>query len=706
MVISGGQEYIYAPHKGETVRTAPFRVEEVGSGKAAEVVWEIVSSSPGAVIGADGVVSIDDTYTAGDINGTDIVIRAAVKRDGSETPETVAAVLHVREAQKAVSFEIVLPQSVRAGEGTKISLGNCTDQYGEPMDAPRGEVKWAFSSEMLSVRDGRLWALGKAGQEVFAAVFAGADDAVAEKRFIVTEQENYIPDAETLKKLAGADIKIINKKDALQCREVDAGAYVYVKEALTGAEELEIDTAAMVNAGKNTKYQVTVRRSDGSIYTEDRRADGDGKLRLFLKDASAAEVSPVLGFSLGNCSLGEAEGYFHVSAKAQYTGREAYGFRGAVSETEGGVSLGDGENFFAAALPDGFYRIKITKPLGGTGRSTVKINGASQGTNVGNQGTGGREGIHPYTYLMEDVYVEGGTARLSLEEKDFTLASVEIRRAPQIVKRRVHIYLGGDSTVSNYYPIEEEEPRPGRFQTGWGQVFGQYVTGANAVTNLAGGGTYAKSWYEMAFPGVLQNGQPGDYFILQAGINDRTYSSQEEMAEYLTRMINACREKGIIIILATAMQCPKFWKDRNGREVGEYGRPEGSGLAPFMDVIRKLAEEKEVFLVDTGRLTGEWYERMGRTYVMRNYHLYNVESGVEEDTLHLSYHGAMKIAELIATELAHMRAEGKKDGLGNTLEGLSFHETAEYEAAHVDAMGGKTFVKVTGIRAVYRRYGE
>ena len=176
--------------------------------------------------------------------------------------------------------------------------------------------------------------------------------------------------------------------------------------------------------------------------------------------------------------------------------------------------------------------------------------------------------------------------------------------------------------------------------------------------------------------------------------------------EYLTKMIDQCREKGIIVILVTTMQSPKFWKDKDGNEVGEHDVPAGSGLAPFMDSIRELAAEKEVFLVDTGKLTGEWYSQVGRTYVAQNYHLYNRETNVEEDTLHLSYHGALKIAELIATALAEMQAEGVTDGMGNTLDGLSFHEMKEYEFVCQDGAGQKITVEVTGVQAVYRRYGE
>ena len=709
MKITGGQEYIYAPREGTEARTAPYTVilgEAEGGQVVSDVTWEILTSASGASVSADCVVTIDGTYVAGDINGTDIVIQATANGNDGEPGATATVTLHVREAERVSSFEILLPDSIQGGTGAAISLANWVNQYGEPMEAPGSEVNWAFSHEKLSVEEGQLQVRMKVGKESFAAVCATVDGVSVEKRFIVTKEENYEPSPEMLEKLARAEIVILREVDFTQAREVDTETYVYVRESLAGVTALEVDVSGMINAGPDTDYQVAVRHGDGSMTLEDRKADADGKIRLALQDAEAVEVSPVLRFCLGNCEQAGAQGILHVAVTDQYTGQEAYGFYGPVADVTGGVSLRGTANSFVVALPEGFYNIKITKPLSGTGRSTVKINGASQGTNVGNQGTGGRTGILPYTYLMEDVFVEGGTARISLEEKDFTLAAVEVRKTPEIAERRVHIYLGGDSTVSNYYPIEEAEPQPGRFQTGWGQVFGQYVTEANVVTNLAGGGTYAKSWYEMAFTGVLQNGQPGDYFLIQAGINDRTYSNQEEMVEYLTEMIDQCREKGIIVILATTMQSPKFWKDRDGNEVGEHDVPEGSGLAPFMDAIRKLAAEKEVFLVDTGKLTGEWYSQTGRTFVAQNYHLYNRETNVEEDTLHLSYHGALKVAELIATALAEMQAEGVTDGMGNTLDGLSFHDMTEYEFVCQDGAGEAITVEVTGVQAVYRRYGE
>lgn len=706
MQITGGQEYIYAPHAGETVQSEPFTVTK-GEGENAqpvEVTWSILSSGGGVSVSADGVVTLTDAYVAGDINGTDITLQAAW---GEGSDESLTATLHVREAQRIASFELSLPDAVKRREQPEIALINCVDQYGEPMEAPDLEnVLWETSNENLTVRNGALQCFLPGTEIDYAVVCATIDGVTVEKRFIVHSLDEYQPDAAAMEQLAQAKIKVLREIDFSQEREVDAGAYAYVNKDTAGLQELSVDVTGLVNYSANTIYQVTVLHEDGSVTKEDVHADGSGKINLKLDKATAVEVSPVLMFSMGLSTLEETDGYVHVEAAEKYTGEELYGFYGPVAGTTGGVSLRNESGMFVAALPDGFYNIRITKPTSGTGRSTVRVNGASQGTNVGNKGTGDRNGSLPYIYLMEDVRVDGGTMRLSLSEKDYSLAAVEIRKTPEITERRVHIYIGGDSTVSNYYPIETSEPNPGRYQTGWGQVFAQYVTEENAVTNLAGGGTYAKSWYEMAFPGVVQNGQPGDYFIIQAGINDRSYSNVDEMIQYLTKMIDECQEKGIIVILATTMQSCKFWKDASGNEIGEFGTPEGSGLAPYMEAIRKLAEEKQVFLVDTGKMTSEWYSVVGRSYVAQNYHLYNAQRGVEEDTLHLSYHGALKVAELIATSLAQQQAAGAMDGQGHTLEGLSLNDMTTYDVTHKDSTGKEVTTSVTGVQAVYKRYAQ
>lgn len=706
LVISGGQEYVYAPKAGGTAVSAPF-VTSVTDGKTtetfADVKWEIISTSEGATIGTDGVVTIADSYIYGDINGTDIIIQATSNKDAGKK---ATATLHVREPQMAVSFEIEMADAVRLGEPTPITLTNIKDQYGEAMESVDADsIIWEFSDDNMSILKGNIVVRTRVEQPAFAALRANLNGAYAEKRFVIHNEDGYTVSADTKAELDKAEIKIIRNIniDFNVPRVHDVSKYTYVNMDVSGMTSLAVDVTGMVNYSANTDYQVTLLNADGTITQSDMRADASGKVNVtWTGNVIAVEVTPVLKFSLGgDTSHTEADGYVKVLAADEYDGIMLAGFYGSVNDNSKGVNMQSSttEGLFVAAVPDGFYNIRITKPK--TTRSTVMINGASQGTNVGNPGKGGRTGITPIVYLMEDVNIKGGTIRIGLGEKDWGLAAVEIRRTTTLTERRVHVYIGGDSTVSNYYPIESEEPVNGRYQTGWGQVFSQFVTDDIAVTNLAGGGTYARSWYEMAFPGVIQNAQPGDYFIIQAGINDRSYSNQEEMVEYLTKMIDECRAKGIIVIMVTTMQMPKFWGDG-----GEFGTPTGGGLAGYMTAMRNLAKEKNVFLADSGAITAEWYSIIGKTYVTQNYHIYNAETGAVEDNLHLSYDGAKNIAGVVATELARLKAEGAVDGEGKTLDGLQFNEIVDYTVEYTGADGNKTTATTPRVKAVYEHYAQ
>jgi len=136
MMITGGQEYVYAPQPGEVTVAEGYTVM-VGEGEKAEsfadVEWSILSSSEGASIDTNGIITITDKYIYGDINGTDIIIQAASKAN----PEQTATVtLHVREAKRLAAFELQMPNVVQRGEKVDMVLANCKDQYGESMDAP------------------------------------------------------------------------------------------------------------------------------------------------------------------------------------------------------------------------------------------------------------------------------------------------------------------------------------------------------------------------------------------------------------------------------------------------------------------------------------------------------------------------------------------------------------------------------------------
>ena len=124
------------------------------------------------------------------------------------------------------------------------------------------------------------------------------------------------------------------------------------------------------------------------------------------------------------------------------------------------------------------------------------------------------------------------------------------------------------------------------------------------------------------------------------------------------------------------------------------------------DLAKDFNMSSKDIIALVGKLTGEWYGKVGRTYVAHNYHIYNPETDTEEDTLHLSYHGALKVAEIVATELARQQAEGVTDGQGNTLDGLSFHDMVTSEVTYKDSTGAEVQTSVTAVQAIYERYGE
>ena len=698
MIITGGQEYIYMPSEG-TYKSEPFVAKNEQGELLKNIKWSIMSDPQGVTINEEGVVAINHHFRVGDINGKDVIIGAVNLADNTEAK----ASLHVREPQQLVAFEICCEASIIKGGTINIGICNVKDQYGEAfIELNSLVIKWVTSDSRVLIKGDKL-TVEQEAQLRYAGVRAKIRGLKAEKRFIILENEEDTVTEEDLVKMQ--DLPMVYDEganvDLNKAREVDCKKYIYINKEVSKLSQLEVDVKDFVQHREETLYQVTVLNQDGSICQEDLKADAQGKLQIALNHAQAVEVTPVLCLSFGGNNYSETKGYTNIAYNEKYDGKNHYGFYGIVAHTDTGVDLLDEEGAFVMVLPDGRYDFVVTK--GGLSRSTIKINGASVGSNVGNGGTG-RQGITPYVHRVYDIVISGGTARISMGEKDYVLGALEIRRASDIIKRKTHIFIGGDSTASNYYPLEISEPNPGEFQTGWGQVFKQYVTDEMIVHNLAGGGTYAKSWYKMAFPGVIANGKPGDYFLIQEGINDRTYSNKDEMAQYLIYMIDACREKGIIPIVITAIQSVKFWKNENGEEVGEYEAPKGGSLADFMERIRALAKEKQVLFIDNGKICSEWYGKVGRTYVTQNYQIYNHTTKAATDTLHLCYKGAKKIAEFIATDMQRQKSEGIVDGNGCSFDGIELNELIQYTVEHGNALGKNVQTKVTAVKSVYKTY--
>ena len=119
----------------------------------------------------------------------------------------------------------------------------------------------------------------------------------------------------------------------------------------------------------------------------------------------------------------------------------------------------------------------------------------------------------------------------------FTLSALEIRKlSNQPVTNRT-IYIGGDSTVCNYYPLAAVYRR-------LGQLLPSYVNNTTfQVRNMATGGQIARGFRDDGqMEAILKYIKPGDYFILQLGINDTNAKNNTTEAQFKEIMRDMVRQ--------------------------------------------------------------------------------------------------------------------------------------------------------------------
>ena len=209
------------------------------------------------------------------------------------------------------------------------------------------------------------------------------------------------------------------------------------------------------------------------------------------------------------------------------------------------------------------------------------------------------------------------------------------------------IYLIGDSTChtnnSDTYP-----------QTGWGQVFGDYINNTYEVVNLAQNGRSSKSfkdegWFEV----VERNIDKGDYLFIQFGHNDEKddelrhtdpYSTYQENLLYY---INVARNKGATPILLSSIYRRHF--DNNGK-IEEYCHKE------YPNAMKELSLRENVVYLDICEKTKQMLIELGdenskELFMNFDKGMYkNYPDGKNDDT-HLREKGARKVVLLIIEEI-------------------------------------------------------
>jgi len=339
-------------------------------------------------------------------------------------------------------------------------------------------------------------------------------------------------------------------------------------------------------------------------------------------------------------------GYTGVSATEAYTSAKGYGFNtpanmrnvsasgtGVASDAVQFVTFGTkSTNTFNVDLSNGLYEVKVV--LGNTARSSVAAEGVYQIINMTGNGATDQFQIPVTDGQLNLLVTEGkeGTA--------FTLSALEIRKiSNQTVTNRT-IYIGGDSTVCNYYPLSSS------VQGGWGQLFPSYVnTNTFQVRNMASSGQFARGFRDDGqMEAILKYIKPGDYFILQLGINDtnaKNNTTEAEFKEIMRDMVRQAKNKGATVVLSTPQGRATDFNSANVHTAENRW---------YNASTRALAQEEGVTLVELNKLSSAYFTSIGPAATLALY--------MTGDTLHPNREGAAQLARIVAADLKRQGLNG------------------------------------------------
>lgn len=164
---------------------------------------------------------------------------------------------------------------------------------------------------------------------------------------------------------------------------------------------------------------------------------------------------------------------------------------------------------------------------------------------------------------------------------------------PTTHRAKMRIVLVGNSTVTD--------------QAGWGKGFAECLGDNVQCINLARGGCSSKSFIvEGSWAKALE--MKSEYVLIQFGHNDQPGHGHRETdpettyRHFMAQYVDEARLAGIKPVLVTSLS-RRQWEN-NGKI-----RP---GLQLWADVVKSIATEKNVPLIDLHTLSIAYYEAVGR----------------------------------------------------------------------------------------------
>ena len=230
------------------------------------------------------------------------------------------------------------------------------------------------------------------------------------------------------------------------------------------------------------------------------------------------------------------------------------------------------------------------------------------------------------------------------------------------------VYLAGDSTVVD----QDKEP-----WAGWGQMLPRFFGSKVSISNQAESGETIRSFErELRWAKIFSTIRAGDYLMMQFAHNDQKPGAGYVPAEteYRTMVegyVAKARALGAHPVLVTSM---------NRRTFDEAGKIRDT-LAPYPAVLRAIAAEQKLPLIDLNAMSKTMWEAMGQEGTLKAFVHYPAntfpgQTAELKDDTHFNSYGAYELARCVVDSL-----RTQKVPLALELR----RETGAFDPAHPDA---------------------
>lgn len=221
-------------------------------------------------------------------------------------------------------------------------------------------------------------------------------------------------------------------------------------------------------------------------------------------------------------------------------------------------------------------------------------------------------------------------------------------------KKKITVYLIGDSTVCEYEP--KRAPL-----TGWGMPFEYFFDSTVTIDNRARGGRSTRTFLsEGRWQPIADSLQEGDYVLMQFGHNDEAreerykdrYTPVPDYKTNLIKFITETRGKKAFPVIVTPVSRLRFGKDGKQEETHKE----------YTAACYEVAKQYNVPLINLDAKSRELYNQFGA----QNAKLLFMQlepgenpsyPGGQKDNTHFNEYGARKIAELVLQGVKELHLE-------------------------------------------------